>query len=149
MANNEKHKAREIKAAVIRKKGGPFQIETLTLEEPRTDEVLVRIVATGMCHTDMVARDQLYTVPMPVVLGHEGAGIVEQVGAGVKKLKNTKIIQSHGRRDPILHLSQGQALRDALTAAGCEPKYLEFNGYHEIHPAAINATADLLKSLLP
>jgi aryl-alcohol dehydrogenase len=78
---------REIKAAVVRKKDGPFQIETLTLEEPRPDEVLVQIVATGMCHTDMVARDQLYTVPMPVVLGHEGAGVVEQVGAGVKKLK--------------------------------------------------------------
>lgn len=46
---------REIKAAVIRKKGGPFQIETLTLEEPRPDEALVRIVATVMCHTDMMA----------------------------------------------------------------------------------------------
>ena len=77
---------REIKAAVVRKKGGPFQIETLTLEEPRPDEVLVRIVATGMCHTDMVARDQLYTVPMPVVLGHEGAGVVERVGGNVKKI---------------------------------------------------------------
>ena len=43
---------REIKAAVVRKKGGPFQIETLALDEPRPDEVLIRIVATGMCHTD-------------------------------------------------------------------------------------------------
>jgi aryl-alcohol dehydrogenase len=77
---------REIKAAVVRQKGGPFQIETLRLEDPRPNEVLVRIVATGMCHTDMVARDQLYTVPMPVVLGHEGAGTVEQVGSSVKKL---------------------------------------------------------------
>jgi aryl-alcohol dehydrogenase len=41
------------------------------LEEPRPDEALIRIVATGMCHTDMVARDQLYDVPLPVVLGHE------------------------------------------------------------------------------
>ncbi len=76
----------DIRAAVIRKKGGPFQIETLTLDDPRPEEVLVRIVATGMCHTDMVARDQLYTVPLPVVLGHEGAGIVERVGGGVKKV---------------------------------------------------------------
>ena len=83
MSNTE---AMQIKAAVVRKRGGPFQIETLTLEEPRPDEVLVRIVATGMCHTDMVARDQLYTVPLPVVLGHEGAGVVEQVGGAVKKL---------------------------------------------------------------
>lgn len=81
-----KMQSREIKAAVVRKKGGPFQVETLTLEEPRPDEVLVRIVATGMCHTDMVARDQLYTVPLPVVLGHEGAGVVEGVGSSVKKI---------------------------------------------------------------
>jgi aryl-alcohol dehydrogenase len=86
MALNDTSTAREITAAVIRKKGGPFQIATLTLEEPRSEEVLVRVVATGMCHTDMVARDQLYTVPMPVVLGHEGAGLVEKVGSSVKKL---------------------------------------------------------------
>jgi aryl-alcohol dehydrogenase len=78
---------REIKAAVVRKKGGPFQIETLTVDEPRSDEVLIRIVATGMCHTDMVARDQLYTVPLPIVLGHEGAGVVERVGSSVKKVE--------------------------------------------------------------
>lgn len=86
MTNHGSTQTREIKAAVVRKKGGPFQIETLALDEPRPDEVLVRIVATGMCHTDMVARDQLYTVPMPVVLGHEGAGVVEQVGGAVRKL---------------------------------------------------------------
>ena len=86
MMTKAKMQTREIKAAVVRKKGGPFQIENLALEEPRSDEVLVRIVATGMCHTDMVARDQLYTVPLPVVLGHEGAGVVEQIGANVKKI---------------------------------------------------------------
>ena len=78
---------REIKAAVVRKKGGPFQIETLTVDEPRPDEVLIRVVATGMCHTDMVARDQLYTVPLPIVLGHEGAGVVERAGSNVKKVE--------------------------------------------------------------
>ena len=46
----------------------------------------VKVMATGMCHTDMVAGDQLYEVPMPIVLGHEGAGIVEQIGSSVKKL---------------------------------------------------------------
>ncbi|MBP6604036.1 MAG: alcohol dehydrogenase catalytic domain-containing protein [Nitrospira sp.] len=77
MANTSKMQTREIKAAVVRKKGGPFQIESLLLEEPRPDEVLIRVVATGRCPTDMVARDPLYTVPLPVVLGHEGAGVVE------------------------------------------------------------------------
>ena len=71
----------QIKAAVVREKGGPFNVETLTLEAPRRDEVLVKVVATGLCHTDMVARDKAYPVPHPIVLGHEGAGIVESVGA--------------------------------------------------------------------
>jgi len=77
-----------VTAAVIRSKGGPFVIEQLRLtEEPRADEVLVRIVAAGMCHTDMVIRDQVYPVPLPIVLGHEGAGVVEKVGTSVVKVK--------------------------------------------------------------
>lgn len=90
MANDQKSKTREIKAAVVRKKGGPFQIETLALDEPRSDEVLVRIVATGMCHTDMVARDQLYAVPMPVVLrarrgGHRRTSRCRSQEAGARR----------------------------------------------------------------
>jgi aryl-alcohol dehydrogenase len=77
---------RQIRAAVVREKGGPFRIETLSLEGPRRDEVLVKVVATGLCHTDMVARDKVYPVPHPIVLGHEGAGIVESVGADVVKV---------------------------------------------------------------
>ena len=76
-----------VSAAVVREKGGPFIIEKLRLGEPRDDEVLVRIVATGMCHTDMVVRDQIYPVPQPIVLGHEGAGVVEQVGSRVAKVQ--------------------------------------------------------------
>lgn len=76
----------EIRAAVVRRKSGPFELATLQLEEPRRDEVLIRVVATGMCHTDMVARDQLYDVPLPIVLGHEGAGVVERVGSDVRKV---------------------------------------------------------------
>ncbi len=77
---------REIRAAVVRDKGGPLRIETLRLGAPRRDEVLVRVVATGMCHTDMVARDKVYDVPHPIVLGHEGAGIIERVGEDVRKV---------------------------------------------------------------
>lgn len=76
-----------VSAAVVRRKGGPFVIEQLRLAEPRADEVLVRIVATGMCHTDMVVRDQVYPVPQPIVLGHEGAGVVEKIGSGVVKVR--------------------------------------------------------------
>jgi aryl-alcohol dehydrogenase len=74
-------------AAVARGKGEPFTIEKARIREPVEDEVLVRIVGTGMCHTDLIARDQIYPVPLPAVLGHEGAGVVEQIGPGVKSLR--------------------------------------------------------------
>jgi aryl-alcohol dehydrogenase len=76
----------KIKAAVVRDKGGPLTLETLDLEDPRDDEILVRVVATGVCHTDVVVRDGLLPTPHPVVLGHEGAGIVERVGRSVTKV---------------------------------------------------------------
>jgi aryl-alcohol dehydrogenase len=76
----------KIKAAVARKVGGAFDIETLDLEPPRPHEVLVRVVATGVCHTDMVVRDGHLPTPFPVVLGHEGAGVVEAVGSAVSKV---------------------------------------------------------------
>jgi aryl-alcohol dehydrogenase len=72
----------KIRAAVTHAKGEDFAIEDVTLAPPKTNEVLVKIVATGVCHTDAVARD-LGISPYPIVLGHEGAGIVEQVGENV------------------------------------------------------------------
>lgn len=73
----------QIRAAVTRAPHAPMAIETLTLEEPRTDEILVRLVATGVCHTDIGMRDQAFPVPQPIVLGHEGAGVVERIGSAV------------------------------------------------------------------
>lgn len=76
-----------ITAAVVREEAQPFSVEELELEEPRADEVLVHVVATGICHTDLIVRDQWYPVPLPCVLGHEGAGVVERVGEGVTKVQ--------------------------------------------------------------
>jgi aryl-alcohol dehydrogenase len=74
----------KIAAAVVPSRSAPFEIETLDLATPLADEVLVRVVASGMCHTDLHARDGYFpNLPYPVVCGHEGAGIVEQVGAAV------------------------------------------------------------------
>ena len=70
-------------AAVVREAGGPFQLETVEVEAPRDDEVLVKIVASGICHTDVAVRNQDVTLPLPMVLGHEGSGIVESVGSAV------------------------------------------------------------------
>lgn len=74
------------RAAVIRGKGGPFELEDLEVDEPRLNEALIRVVATGMCHTDLLARDQVLPPGPPVVLGHEGSGVVEAVGAGVRSV---------------------------------------------------------------
>lgn len=74
-------------AAVLRDGKQTMAIETVDLEGPRAGEVLVRVVATGVCHTDMVMRDGGLHTPQPVVLGHEGAGIVAKVGPGVDDLK--------------------------------------------------------------
>ncbi|HSR11347.1 MAG TPA: NAD(P)-dependent alcohol dehydrogenase [Thermodesulfobacteriota bacterium] len=73
----------KILAAVVHGKGGPFQIEEAELTGPGPGEVLVRVAATGMCRTDIHARDGYFPIPYPAVYGHEGAGIVESVGAGV------------------------------------------------------------------
>ncbi len=77
----------DTKAAVIYEKSGNFKIETLQISDPRDNEVLVRIVGSGICHTDLAARDQHLPVPLPGVFGHEGAGLVEQVGKDVTKVK--------------------------------------------------------------
>lgn len=75
-----------INAAVVREKGGAFTIEQVDLDDPRDNEVLVRIAGVGMCHTDLVVRDQYFPTPLPAVLGHEGSGIVEKIGAAVTKV---------------------------------------------------------------
>lgn len=73
----------KITAAVARGQAADFSIEEVELEEPRDDEVLVRMVAVGICHTDLVFRDQQTGLQLPAVLGHEGAGVVERVGSRV------------------------------------------------------------------
>nr|WP_295714774.1 NAD(P)-dependent alcohol dehydrogenase [uncultured Halomonas sp.] len=75
----------QIQAAVTLKKGDDFQWQGVDLADPASGEIHVRIVATGVCHTDAVARD-LGIAPFPIVLGHEGAGVVEALGAGVTGL---------------------------------------------------------------
>jgi aryl-alcohol dehydrogenase len=70
-------------AAIVNAAGAPFVLADVDLDEPRPHEVLVRLVAAGMCHTDLSARAGRLPFPLPGVLGHEGAGVVEQIGAEV------------------------------------------------------------------
>ena len=75
--------SRTIRAAIAREAGKPLVIEAVTLGAPRPNEVLVRVVASGICHTDIVVRDQHLPSPLPAVLGHEGAGVIEAIGENV------------------------------------------------------------------
>lgn len=86
-----------VRAAVTESKGAPFTIREIELEQPRDDEVLVRVQAAGICHTDLIIRDQWYPVPLPAVLGHEGAGVIEAVGAAVTKVApGDRVAMSYG-----------------------------------------------------
>jgi len=73
----------QVTAAVVRERSGPFVIDSLELTDPRPDEVLVHVAASGMCATDLHGRDGYYATPYPCVFGHEGGGVVEAVGSGV------------------------------------------------------------------
>ena len=81
----------KIKAAVLRRSGlprpyadsKPLIIEEVTLDPPQNGEVLVQIKAVGLCHSDLVAVSGERGKPMPIVIGHEAAGIVVEIGPGV------------------------------------------------------------------
>lgn len=79
--------AKTIKAAVLYEPNTPLKVEKVTLDEPQANEVLVKIEATGLCHSDLHFMKGEMPVPVPVVPGHEGAGIVEKVGPGVTTLQ--------------------------------------------------------------
>jgi Zn-dependent alcohol dehydrogenase len=73
----------QITAAVVQELHGPFVVRDVELDEPGPGEVLVKVAATGFCHTDGIARHGDLPFPLPGVLGHEGAGTVAAVGPGV------------------------------------------------------------------
>jgi NDMA-dependent alcohol dehydrogenase len=77
----------QTRSALVYEYGQPFQVETLELDEPREREVLVRVSAAGICHTDEHVRIGEMRPRLPLACGHEGAGIVERVGPGVTRCK--------------------------------------------------------------
>jgi S-(hydroxymethyl)glutathione dehydrogenase / alcohol dehydrogenase len=76
-----------MKAAVLREVRTPLQIENVNINKPGPHEVLIRTVAAGVCHSDLHFVEGLYPYPLPAVLGHESAGVVEQVGSEVRTVK--------------------------------------------------------------
>ena len=76
-----------ITAAVLREPTGLLSVEEIDIEGPRSGEVLVRLAASGLCHTDWETMRGLQPCRLPAVIGHEGAGVVEAVGPGVSTVK--------------------------------------------------------------
>jgi S-(hydroxymethyl)glutathione dehydrogenase/alcohol dehydrogenase len=76
-----------MKAAIFHGPNQPLTVEDVEIDEPREREVLVRTVASGVCHSDLHFVEGLYPFPAPAVLGHEAAGIVERAGSGVAQFK--------------------------------------------------------------
>jgi aryl-alcohol dehydrogenase len=91
MAGSTREKSTSMKtktvAAVVHEKDAPFALEEVELDEPRPNEVLVHMVATGVCHTDLSVRSGVIPFPLPGIVGHEGAGVVEAIGSAVQRVK--------------------------------------------------------------
>src|SRR5580700_8092620 len=77
----------QYRAAVLHTAQTPLSIETVTAAALRPTDVLVRVRAAGLCHTDLEVIDGSLRYPMPIVLGHEAAGVVEEVGAAVTAVR--------------------------------------------------------------
>ncbi|HEY5899974.1 MAG TPA: Zn-dependent alcohol dehydrogenase [Burkholderiales bacterium] len=119
---------RKAKAVVCREHNKPVTVEELSFDSPKRGEVMVRLNACGVCHSDLSAITGTIALPLPLVLGHEGAGVVEEVGEGVTDFaKGDHVIFSFvymcgkcrfclsGR--PVLCLDQGKALTTPLEGA--------------------------------
>ena len=81
------------RAAVLRKGGEPWEITELDLDEPKAGEVLIRFEAAGLCHSDEHIRAS-GTARLPLVGGHEGAGVIEKTGPGVTRVQTTSAASS-------------------------------------------------------
>src|SRR4051812_21639033 len=117
--------ARKAKAVVCREHSKPVLVEELTIDAPKRGEVTVRLAACGVCHSDLSAITGTIALPLPLVLGHEGAGVVDELGEGVADFaKGDHVVFSFiymcgkcrfcvsGR--PVLCLEQGKALTTPL-----------------------------------
>src|SRR6185436_20098066 len=106
---------RKAQAAICRELNKPIVVEQIAVDSPGRGEVLVKLGACGVCHSDLSAINGTIALPLPLVLGHEGAGVVEQVGEGVSDLApGDHVIFSFVAGRPVLCLEQGKALTTPL-----------------------------------
>jgi aryl-alcohol dehydrogenase len=128
----------QFKAAVLREGSPRMAIEEVTLRDLRSDEVLVRLAATGVCHSDIAVRDAVFPVPRPIVLGHEGAGHVERVGAAVKRV-------APGDRVVLTYLACGVC----PTCRSAEPAYCREFGAQNLTGLRVDGSSALEQNGTP
>ena len=128
---------RKGKAVVCRELNKPVVVEKISVEPPKRGEVTVKLAACGVCHSDLSATNGTIALPLPLVLGHEGAGVVSEVGEGVTRPRGRATTSSFpsstcaasaasasaGR--PVLCLEQGKALTTLLDGT---PRTRDANG---------------------
>src|SRR6059058_4272351 len=108
-----------MRASVLFEQRTPLKVEDVELEAPRAGEVRVRMAASGVCHSCLHAADGSWAnVPVPIVLGDEGAGVVEAVGPGVQTLTAGDDV----RALPLLRDRPSQPLRAAPPGPGRAPR---------------------------
>lgn len=111
-----------IRAAVVAEPSGPFVLQQLRLEKPKAGEVLVKVAACGLCHTDLAARSGFMETPFPMVLGHEGSGVVVEAGPGTAVRLGQRVGFSYGWCGECPACREGQPY-------GCEKnRELNFSG---------------------
>ncbi|WP_410604769.1 SDR family oxidoreductase [Amycolatopsis sp. lyj-90] len=117
--------AKTITAAVAEKAGAEFVIREVELDLPRAEEVRIRVEASGICHTDLLVRDQIYPPGLPAVLGHEGAGVVEEVGSAVRGIEpGDHVVVSYASCGDCTHCLRGSSWCDQflqLNLGGSRP----------------------------
>lgn len=120
--------SRKTTAAIAQAPGKPLVIDTLEAADPGPGQVLVRVMASGVCHTDESVRTGAFPMPLPAVLGHEGAGLVEAVGPGVTALKpGDKVIGASMQvcgACPMCHGGQPEVCDSMMDLAASSPPFL-------------------------
>jgi S-(hydroxymethyl)glutathione dehydrogenase / alcohol dehydrogenase len=122
----------EMTAAVLYEPNKPMQVERIEIDDPSDGEVLVRIVAAGICHSDYHIMNGDWGMPLPAVLGHEGAGVVEKIGAGVNRVKvgDHVILNFRANCGTCNHCIVGRpVLCDGIES----PRYQMFDGTVRFH----------------
>ena len=122
----------ETRAAVLHATNEPLRIETLELDDPKDGEVLVRIAAAGVCYSDYHIMIGEWTMPMPIVLGHEGAGVVETIGAGVTRVEPGDHVILNFRAN-CGHCRNCVVGRPVLCEGVESPRHLMFDGTVRLH----------------